>query len=41
MYEKGKEMEEYIDIGKIDIKKYGKLCEKQIITNEVIITYKI
>ena len=40
MYKKGTEMEEYIDIGKIDIKKYSKLCENQIITNEVIITYK-
>ena len=41
MYKKGTEMEEeYVEIGKIDIKKYSKLCENQIITNEVIITYK-
>ena len=31
---------EYIPIGKIDIKKYTKLCNKRIITKEVIITYK-
>ena len=32
--------EEYIKIGKIDIEKYAPLCDKEIITNEVIITYK-
>lgn len=32
--------EEYIKIGKIDIKKYSGLCNEKIITNEVIITYK-
>lgn len=32
--------DEYINIGKIDINKYAKLCDKEIITNEVIITYK-
>lgn len=31
---------EYINIGKIDINKYAKLCEKEITTNEVIITNK-
>jgi len=32
--------EEYINIGKIDIKKYEQLCNKKIQTDEVIITYK-
>lgn len=32
--------EEYIRIGKLDISRYNKLCEKTIITDEVIITYK-
>lgn len=32
--------EEYINIGKIDISKYSKLCDKKILTDEVIITYK-
>ena len=32
--------EEYIEIGKIDIDKYSPLCDKEIITDEVIITYK-
>lgn len=31
---------EYINIGKIDIRKYARLFNKSIITNEVIITYK-
>lgn len=31
---------EYINIGKIDINKYSKLCEKKITTDEVIITNK-
>ena len=31
---------EYVDIGKIDIKKYTKLCDKKIITENVIITNK-
>lgn len=31
---------EYINIGKIDINKYAKLCDKEITTNEVIITNK-
>ena len=31
---------EYINIGKIDINKYAKLCEKKITTDEVIITNK-
>lgn len=33
-------MEEYINIGKIDIKKYASLCENKIVTDEVIITFK-
>lgn len=33
-------MEEYINIGKIDIKKYARLCENKIVTDEVIITFK-
>lgn len=33
-------MEEYISIGKIDIEKYKNICEKEIMTDEVIITYK-
>lgn len=32
--------EEYINIGKIDINKYKELCDKKIVTEEVIITYK-
>lgn len=32
--------EEYINIGKIDINKYKNLCDKDILTNEVIVTYK-
>lgn len=32
--------EEYIHIGRIDINKYAKLCDKKILTDEVIITYK-
>lgn len=32
--------EEYINIGRIDKSKYASLCEKEIITDEVIITYK-
>ena len=32
--------EEYIEIGKIDIKKYNLICKEKIITDEVIITYK-
>ena len=32
--------EEYINIGKINIDKYQNLCDKPIITDEVIITYK-
>lgn len=32
--------EEYINIGKIDINKYKNLCDKDIVTDEVIITYK-
>lgn len=32
--------EEYINIGKIDISKYKNLCSKDIVTDEVIITYK-
>lgn len=32
--------EEYINIGKIDINKYEKICDNSIITDEVIITYK-
>ena len=31
---------EYINVGKIDINKYAKLCEKRITTDEVIITNK-
>lgn len=31
---------EYINIGKIDINKYSKLCEKKITTDDVIITNK-
>lgn len=37
---KGRKMEEYINIGKIDIEKYSDLCENEIITDEVIITFK-
>lgn len=33
-------MEDYINIGKIDINVYSKLCNKKIVTDEVIITYK-
>ena len=33
-------MEEYIHIGKIDISKYSGLCDKEILSNEVIITRK-
>lgn len=33
-------MEEYINIGKIDIEKYSGLCESEIITDEVVITFK-
>ena len=33
-------MEEYINIGKLDINKYSKLCNKKILTDEVIITFK-
>ena len=33
-------MEEYVNIGKIDIEKYKSITDKQIITEEVIITYK-
>ncbi len=33
-------MEEYINIGKININIYSSLCNKKIITNDVIITYK-
>ena len=38
----GKEliMEEYINVGKIDKVKYASLCENEIITDEVIITYR-
>lgn len=32
--------EEYVNIGKLDINKYQNLCNKPIITDEVIITYK-
>lgn len=31
---------EYINIGKINLNKYEKLCDNPIITDEVIITYK-
>lgn len=33
-------MKEYIEIGKIDLNKYSKLCTNKILTDEVIITYK-
>lgn len=33
-------MEEYISIGKINIENYSDLCESEIITDEVIITFK-
>ena len=33
-------MEEYINIGKLDINKYCQLCENELLTDEVIITYK-
>ena len=33
-------MEEYINIGKINMEKYAGLSENKIITNEVIITFK-
>ena len=33
-------MEEYINIGKLDINKYCQLCENELSTDEVIITYK-
>ena len=32
--------EEYIKIGKIDINKYKDLCDRKIVTDEVIITLK-
>lgn len=32
--------EEYSNIGKINISRYSKLCDKKIFTDEVIITYK-
>lgn len=32
--------EEYRKIGNIDINKYAQLCDSEIITDEVIITYK-
>lgn len=32
--------EEYVKIGTIDINKYAQLCNKEIFTDEVIITYK-
>ena len=31
---------EYVNIGKIDISQYSKLCDAEILTDEVIITYK-
>ncbi len=40
LYKKGKIMEEYINIGKIDLEKYMNLCNGTIKTDEVIITYK-
>lgn len=33
-------MKEYIDICRIDIKKYSHLCKAKIVTDEVIITFK-
>lgn len=33
-------MEEYVNIGKLDIDKYKDITDKQITTTEVIITYK-
>lgn len=33
-------MEEYINIGKLNIKKYSGLCKSPIITDKVIITFK-
>lgn len=33
-------MEEFINIGRIDINKYAELCDSEIITDEVIITNK-